>query len=104
MKVCIEEGCWQPTPNTRCAEHEREFRRPKDRKYGRGHRAQPLDAVCACCGSTEDLCRDHVRTQVVPGLGHYRTDYQTLCRSCNGSKGGRVMTGTTCPMHGGVEA
>lgn len=100
MKVCIEDGCWQPTPNTRCPEHQREFRRPKDRKYGRGHRAQAVGPVCVCCGATEDLCRDHVSRDRFVGL----VGYQTLCRPCNGSKGGRVMTGTTCPMHGGVEA
>lgn len=91
MKVCIEDGCWQPTPDTRCPEHQREFRRPKDRKYGRGHRAQAVGPVCVCCGATEDLCRDH------DGAG-----YQTMCRSCNGSKGGNVMADQRCPKHGGT--
>lgn len=94
MKVCLEPGCWQPTPDTRCAEHQRAWRkRVKDPVYATpAHRGVVRDDRCACCGSVEDLCRDHMVT-----------GYQTLCRSCNGSKGGKVMVDERCPMHGGRE-
>ncbi len=95
MKVCIEPDCWWPaTAGTRCAEHNRQWRRVhKDPKYAtKTHRGVIRDTRCACCGTTGDLCRDHLPDGT----------YQTLCRSCNGSKSGRVTEDQHCPQHGGV--
>jgi hypothetical protein len=76
-------------------------------------RAAMLDhygRACACCGSTERLCIDHVngdgrehRAQLRAGLNSsviykwlidlgYPENFQTLCQRCNTSKG----TGPAC--------
>lgn len=96
MKICIEPGCWTPTPDTRCPDHQRARNRTTEAKYrARRHRdlVIPPGAVCACCGSDADLCRDH-----------NPDGYRVLCRPCNGSKGGKVMRDQRCPMHGGQVA
>lgn len=123
MKVCLEPGCWQPTPDTRCPECERAYRRVKEARYRtRSHRDLAIVGECVCCGATDDLCRDHVGTPLgtcsacgasgaaacYPPSGRRgcklmgALTYQILCRPCNGSKGGKVMAGPLCPMHGGV--
>lgn len=104
LKLCVEPGCMRSTMGTRCAECEamKQARRnadPKRRAYrDPGYRAIPLAGACACCGSTSDLTRDHV----VPLVAGDSGIVQLMCRPCNGSKGGRRLVDTTCPMHGGL--
>lgn len=122
VKVCIELGCWQATPNTRCPEHERVWqarrnkRRGRDRTPAAAYRQVSLAGqVCACCGTTEDLTRHHVsplarrlqdRYPATVGLmsGAEWGGIIPMCRRCNSSIGVRVMAGTKCPMHGGQVA
>ena len=85
--------------------------REKDRKARASNRAKVFDHygwACACCGTTEDLCIDHLNgdggahrrelfgsQRGASGHGMYRwlirsnfpSDFQTLCRPCNRSKG-----------------
>lgn len=44
---------------------------------------------CVQCGATEDLTMDHIHPQSLGGP-HTEGNLQTLCRSCNSSKGARV--------------
>lgn len=108
VKVCIEPGCWQATPNTRCPEHERVWqarrnkRRGRDRTPAAAYRQVSLvGSRCLCCGSPDDLTRHHV-TPLQRGLGGETGAIVAMCRRCNSSIGVRVMAGTRCPMHGGT--
>lgn len=106
-KACAAEKARQ-----RRADHGEHVRR-QDREREQAERARDREAVlshygrlCACCGSTEDPCIDHVNGD---GRGHrvavhgspqgaagkmYRwlvvngfpEGFQTLCRPCNSSK------------------
>lgn len=107
LKLCVVAGCMNATAGSRCAEHERAHQRarnadPKRKAYrDPAYRAIPLGGVCACCGSTEDLTRDHVHPLTLRPASRSTEWIQLLCRSCNGSKGGQVMADHRCPQHGG---
>lgn len=114
VRVCIEPGCWQPTHNTRCAEHERAHQQARNARRGpqrtvhAPYRKTSLDGlVCACCGTRDDLTRHHV----LPLAGGARPvlpawaqgfDLVAMCRPCNSSIGERVMATRECPKHGGT--
>lgn len=118
MKVCIEPDCWTPTAGTRCTEHEREWQRARGLRRGKGRWANapfrkvpiPAGAVCACCGTGEDLTRHHVIplgwVGRRPSLPDWCDGYElvALCRRCNSSAGDRVMLTRQCPLHGGTVA
>ena len=113
MKVCMEPGCWNPTPNTRCPEHERAWQAARNARRGAARKPSApyrkmslIGLVCACCGTDQDLTRHHVLplSHVDPaplpaGAAGYRI--VAMCRRCNGSIADRVMDTHTCPMHGG---
>jgi hypothetical protein len=100
---CLATGCPMliDAPARRCMAHERELqrRRNKGRPWYRGdwpaRARRQVEAVpfCECmgcaghgmgpCGATEALGADHV----VPR--HPASPLQTLCSTCNASKGGR---------------
>jgi hypothetical protein len=100
---CLERACLVliDAPARRCAGHEREFQRARNRRrlWDRGdwpaRARRPIEAVpyCQClgcdahgagpCGSRERLGADHVRPRDPHGA------LATLCAICNGSKGGR---------------
>lgn len=46
-----------------------------------------IGAKCAECGSTEDICADHVTSRHEGGSSNPE-NYQPLCRPCNSGKGG----------------
>lgn len=48
------------------------------------------DKQCLCCGAIEDLTADHVIPIVKGGKNHF-ANMQVLCRSCNSSKGVKVI-------------
>lgn len=108
VKLCITAGCMQPTAGSRCQRCEREYQQqrnadPKRKAYADpAYRAVPLDGQCACCGSVRDLTRDHVDPLSVRPASRGQVWVQLMCRSCNGSKGGRAMADQRCPQHGGV--
>ena len=45
--------------------------------------------TCVRCGSTENLCADHITPYSKGGLTTFE-NLQTLCRWCNTSKGDRI--------------
>lgn len=47
--------------------------------------------ACRACGSRSDLTVDHIHA-VSLGGSNDPTNLQTLCRSCNSSKGARVLS------------
>ena len=62
------------------------------RGYDNNHRKLAKQAIkrdgrCLRCGTTDDLCGDHVDPARKGATDLTVEDYQTLCRSCNGSKG-----------------
>jgi 5-methylcytosine-specific restriction endonuclease McrA len=102
MRACIE--CGRPSPGTRCADHERIFKRTQNAKrigYGTSTRywqtlsrqAKERDGYrCRGCGTTHDLTV-HIRPELE---GNHRTakleDCETLCRRCHGAvDGGRAV-------------
>lgn len=46
--------------------------------------------TCVSCGSTEDVCIDHIIPECRGGT-RTADNLQTLCRSCNSSKGTKTM-------------
>lgn len=65
MRVCVVDGCWQPTAGTRCPEHQRAWDRnrypaKKARYMKRAFRDAPITSPCECCGVTADLTRHHI--------------------------------------------
>jgi 5-methylcytosine-specific restriction endonuclease McrA len=92
LKTCLD--CGELGDGTRCstcqARHKpgaqaRGYTRQWQSKAATIKRQQPS---CAVCGSTLDLTVDHIVPKVVGGTDEL-TNLQTLCRRCNGAKGGR---------------
>lgn len=50
--------------------------------------------TCKKCGSTENLTVDHIHPEILGG-GIDLDNLQTLCRSCNSSKGSRFIGGVS---------
>lgn len=46
---------------------------------------------CVNCDAHKNLCVDH-KTPIVKGGDNSMSNLQTLCRSCNGSKGAKTMS------------
>ena len=92
-KPCLD--CSELTTNgTRCIPCSRAQER---RRNQQPHRAMYRDPVyksyvkassCAKCGAVDDLTVDHI-IAIKQGGTNDPSNYQTLCRSCNSSKGSR---------------
>jgi 5-methylcytosine-specific restriction endonuclease McrA len=53
-------------------------------------KARKAQAWCLTCGSTRDLCADHIIPVAErPDLGHEELNVTVRCRSCNGRRGDR---------------
>lgn len=50
--------------------------------------------ACKQCGSAENLTVDHIYPEILGG-GIDLDNLQTLCRSCNSSKGARIVKGVS---------
>lgn len=48
------------------------------------------DAICVSCGTSENLTIDHIKP-VSKGGANCLKNYQALCRSCNSSKGNKIV-------------
>ena len=51
---------------------------------------ESADFKCTNCGSSEDLTMDHI-IPISKGGQHTRTNIGVLCRSCNSSKGSKII-------------
>lgn len=113
VKVCMTDGCFQPTAGTRCPVHEAEWQRARNKRRGKqrtrhaAYRGASLAGlVCACCGGGSDLTRHHVIPLGYAGkvdLPAWACGFSivAMCRRCNSSVGDRLMLTRECPMHGG---
>jgi len=96
LKPCVQ--CGEPSDRSRCPAHGPKDA-PKVRDRGHVHtntatwkalskKARRLQPWCTWCGTTDDLCTDHVIPySVAPELGHSIENCQVLCRPCNGRRG-----------------
>jgi 5-methylcytosine-specific restriction endonuclease McrA len=110
MLACLCVGCQQPydpdsvprNNRSRCASclraYEREKRQRRGKTSARGYgatwqamaRAQiRRSPLCASCGAREDLTVDHI-VPLSRGGSSDLSNLQTLCRTCNGIKSGRI--------------
>ena len=106
LKLCLHCGrMYQPCSRNnrgRCRDCLRKYEREKRQRRGsttqRGYdsawrelasRAIQLHPYCANCSTTTDLTVDHIDPKSKGRKDLTIRDVQVLCRSCNGSKGGR---------------
>ena len=93
LKACLD--CGRPTSGSRCPRHRREHERrrgtPDQRGYDKQHRAmrrQAIDAhpYCVDCGTSEDLCADHI-VPLSRGGTNALANYAVRCRRCISRRG-----------------
>ena len=106
LKLCLHCGRmyqpWSRHNRGRCPDCLRKYEREKRQRRGsttqRGYdsawrelasRAIQLHPYCANCSATTDLTVDHIDPKSKGRKDLTIRDVQVLCRSCNGSKGGR---------------
>lgn len=77
MTLCLSCGAF--SAKTRCPDCQRARRGPYQK---RAYRNTPTGPACVCCGSQDDLTRDHV-IPIAKGGGD--GPLRTLCRPCNSS-------------------
>jgi 5-methylcytosine-specific restriction protein A len=105
LKLCLVEGCGQLSDQTRCLgcrrakARQREATRPSPNARGYGPAWRRLreivlseEPACRQCGHTGSPDNGLVVDHIIPksqGGDDRRTNLRTLCRRCNGAKGGR---------------
>jgi 5-methylcytosine-specific restriction protein A len=99
-RLCPACGCFIPAvPHTRgkCKPCQREYDRKRGKTRTRGydseHRRLAKLAIaahpyCVDCGTTTDLCADHIIPRSRGGL-NVLSNYEVRCRSCNTARGNR---------------
>lgn len=110
LRPCIQ--CGEPTPDTRCAEHQRPDTKPSPAARGYdwawdklSKRARRLQPFCLDCGATEDLQADHTPeawARKAAGKPIRLRDITIRCGPCNRAAGparGNALTrGNTPPQ------
>ena len=99
LKVCID--CGALGEGTRCpdcqSERDRRVNLQRGGANARGYTRQwqtkaatvrRQEPACTVCGTILDLTTDHIIPKVAGGTDA-RANLTTLCRPCNGQKGGR---------------
>lgn len=89
LRLCVI--CGEPSPESRCDEHQLPQRESKLSARARGYdsawdrlskRARQIQPWCSQCGTKDDLTTDHLRWPA-----RSLADVDVLCRSHNGVKG-----------------
>lgn len=97
---CID--CGEPSPTTRCPDHQPTQTRPSraagyDAAWDRlSRRARRLQPFCSDCGTRDDLTCDHspeAWRRKNAGLPIRLTDVDVVCRPCNSRRGRARPTG-----------
>lgn len=104
LRPCID--CGEPTPATRCPEHDTRARRPS-REAGYDHawdklsrRARAIQPWCSDCGATEQLTADHLPeawARKAAGKVIRLRDVDVLCSPCNSRRGSSRTGGDRPP-------